>query len=166
MKKLDTFIQGSLVKFCPPYHLFLSFNSNFLFVYGGKLIVIQTFEWLALMCICIPCLISTLGSLEMCCFTCSPYSPKIYFHAKSSRKHAGNSPEADSLRSNGRHWREWPIPGFYFKAYAVITSVKSSQEIKMSSYLYLLRVMLHIGRTFHRSRHYYPIIYRLTFCFC
>lgn len=34
------------------------------------------------------------------------------------------------------------------KLNAVITSVKSSQEIKMSSYLYLLRVMLHIGRPF------------------
>lgn len=82
------------------------------------------------------------------------YSTKICFHAKSSRKHVGNSPEGDSLRSDDRHFEGNDLSqDSISKLSAVITSVKGIQEIKMRSYLYLLGVMLHIGRTFQSGMH-------------
>lgn len=127
----------------------LFFPSNFLFVYVGRLCFTQTFEWLALICLCIPCLIIE-GILKCHCF----YSTKISFHTKSNRKHIGNSAKADSLRSNDRHFEGNDLSqDSISKLNVVITSVKGSQEIKMRSCLYLLGVMLHIARTFQNSMH-------------
>lgn len=71
-------------------------------------------------------------------------STGIWFHDKPNRKHTGSSPEADSLRSNDRHFEGSDLPQDHIsKLHAMITSVKGSQEMKMTSCLYLLGIMVH-----------------------
>lgn len=143
---LDTGIHGNLLLSVLLTCLF-SPQIFYLYMWGGC--VTQTFEWLALICLCIPCLIIE-GILKCHCF----YSTKISFHTKSNRKHIGNSAKADSLKSNDRHFEGNDLSqDSISKLNAVITSVKGSQEIKMRSCLYLLGVMLHIARTFQNSMH-------------
>lgn len=71
---------------------------------------------------------------------------KYGFMINSTKRHIGGSPEADSPRSNDRHFEGNGLSqGPISKLHAMITSVKGGQEIKMRSCLYLLGIM--VGRT-------------------
>lgn len=68
----------------------------------------------------------------MQCFGHHFNSTEIWFHDKLIKKHIGCSPEADSPRSNDRHFEGNGLSqGPISKLHAMITSVKGSQEIKM-----------------------------------
>lgn len=70
----------------------------------------------------------------MQCFGHHFNSTEIWFHDKPNKKHIGSSPEADSPRSNDRHFEgNGLFQGPISKLHAMITSVKGSQEIKMRS---------------------------------
>lgn len=73
-------------------------------------------------------------SCEMQCFGHHFNSTEIWFHDKLNKKRVGSSPEADSPRSNDRHFEGNGLSqGPISKLHAMITSVKGSQEIKMRS---------------------------------
>lgn len=89
-------------------------------------------------------IINTLRLLKCSVLATFQLLTEVWFHDKPSKKHIGSSPEADSPRSNDRHFEGNDLcQDRVSKLLAMITSVKGSQEIKMRSYLYLLGVMVH-----------------------